>query len=291
MGSFRDIVRSRRGPKGRGDEFKLGFTIDARESNVSSFELWIAFSQEGSQPHVSAFRWDFGGTDFLEIGAGPTGRTVWRIPDHEASMDLPFQFFRIGEGMFVHGVQEPGLDVIVDYLKGLFPDRTGNAWFLSETLCPPPPNLVPSAPLRSKPARTYNPVGEMPSSEGAHVPMLMMRLDRTDRPHWNELQGDPRRIRPRVRHVLGREGQATRQPDERPVPVAGQGANRTTRQPHGCRLRSEPDPADPGRRDAPRHGAAGPSCCSSPRSTSTHADRPHSLACSSIPQKSSATNS
>ena len=190
MGSFRDIVRSRRGPKGRGDEFKLGFTIDARESNVSSFELWIAFSEEGSQPHVSAFRWDFGGTDFLEIGAGPTGRTVWRIPDHEASMDLPFQFFRIGEGMFVHGVHEPGLDVIVDYLKGLFPDRTGNAWFLSETLCPPPPNLVPSAPLRSKPARTYNPVREMPSSEGAHVPMLMMRLDRTDRPHWNELHGD-----------------------------------------------------------------------------------------------------
>ena len=187
MGSFRDIVRSRRGPKGRIDEFKLGFLLDAESPNVPPFRFWTAFAEQGSQPCVSSFRWDFGDADFLEVSAGAPGQTSWRIPGHEASMNEDFRHFRLGTAMFVHRGDEPGLDRIVGYLRELLPDSTEDPWFLSEALSPPTPVLVPGAPLRAKPARTYDPVSDSPSSEGSHVPMLMMRLHRTDRPDWEEL--------------------------------------------------------------------------------------------------------
>ena len=52
------------------------------------------------------------------------------------------------------------------------------------------PELIPIAPLRSKPKRTYDPVRETASPEGEHIPMLMMRLDRTDKNRWNKLHDD-----------------------------------------------------------------------------------------------------
>ena len=52
------------------------------------------------------------------------------------------------------------------------------------------PELIPVAPLRSKPKRTYDPVRETASPEGEHIPMLMMRLDRTDKDQWDSLHDD-----------------------------------------------------------------------------------------------------
>ena len=49
------------------------------------------------------------------------------------------------------------------------------------------PNIVSFAPLRSKPQRTYDPVQEVASPEGAHVPMLLMRLNRTSDDGWKPL--------------------------------------------------------------------------------------------------------
>ena len=51
-------------------------------------------------------------------------------------------------------------------------------------------DLTPVAPLRSKPKRTYDPVRETASPEGEHIPMLMMRLDRTSKEHWDSLHDD-----------------------------------------------------------------------------------------------------
>ena len=50
--------------------------------------------------------------------------------------------------------------------------------------------MIPVAPLRSKPKRTYDPIRDSASPDGEHVPMLMMRLDRTDKPHWTSLHDD-----------------------------------------------------------------------------------------------------
>lgn len=50
MGSFRDIVRARRGRDGRIEEFELGFTLDGQRED----RLAATFREEGSQPAVAS---------------------------------------------------------------------------------------------------------------------------------------------------------------------------------------------------------------------------------------------
>lgn len=44
------------------------------------------------------------------------------------------------------------------------------------------------APLRSKPQRTYNPLREEVSSGGNDIPMVLMNISKTERPHWEQLR-------------------------------------------------------------------------------------------------------
>ena len=81
MGSFRDIVRSRRGPKGVINEFKLGFVLKAGRRGPSYSSLTATFREEGSQPIVSSLRFEFGDGLFLELERSEKGTIFW-IPSH-----------------------------------------------------------------------------------------------------------------------------------------------------------------------------------------------------------------
>ena len=204
MGSFRDIVRSRRGPGGRIDKFKIGIRIDqAPNDAMSPYELSVTFQERGSEPVASSLRFQFNSEEFLELSPGKN-RTIVQIPDRTEEIDVPFfhamfipnilfdapDWIRIRPGW-------PDLKPIIDYLQGMFlrrgatkgsrrsADRRSVAIGLPDL-----PEMIPVAPLRSKPKRTYDPIRETASPEGEHVPMLMMRLDRTDTPHWKSLHDD-----------------------------------------------------------------------------------------------------
>lgn len=197
FGAFRDIVRSRRGRGGRIDQFQIGFVFPpiGRESDVPC-EFLATFSERDSQPVVSSFLWRFDAESYLEIGRSESDRIVVRVPNHEVKVKLPFRNAALMvEALFEDEYRtflNPNFEPIVDYLYTLIPGpgRTterplpaGRFWALS----PPLPDLIPVAPLRSKPKRTYDPVGETASPDGEHVPMLMMRLDHTAKSHWNAL--------------------------------------------------------------------------------------------------------
>ena len=203
MGSFRDIVRSRRGPSGRIHEFKIGLRVDpASEDGLSPYELSVAFREKGSEPVASSLRFQFDSDAFLELRSGEDG-TVVQIPGRieeingiplahvmfllEIMIDTP-DWTRSSPGL-------PNLKPIADYLHGRFPRRevTSRPPAIPRSVgvwLPHLPELIPVAPLRSKPKRTYDPIRETASPEGEHVPMLMMRLDRTDTPHWKSLHDD-----------------------------------------------------------------------------------------------------
>ena len=188
MGSFRDIV-SRRGPRGRVNEFKLGFRLEAQQSGLSCRGLTATFEESGSQPIVSSVRFAFSDSLYLELRRTESGGCAVEVPG------CPVQEIDLGfaEGsVLLHLIQEedslslrrfPGLEPIVNRLNG---QRTGE----DERLIPPLAELVPAAPLRSKPKRTYDPVAGVDSPEGEHVPMLMMWLDRTSKEHWGSLHDD-----------------------------------------------------------------------------------------------------
>ena len=77
---------------------------------------------------------------------------------------------------------------IAESLTGLLIGRRSPAgWRL---WLPDTPQVVSIAPLRSKPKRTYDPVREAAAADGEHVPMLMMRLDRTKNDDWSSLHDD-----------------------------------------------------------------------------------------------------
>jgi hypothetical protein len=44
------------------------------------------------------------------------------------------------------------------------------------------------APVRTKPARTYDPVDDVPTAEGAHIPMLLAKMQRADLERWEQMR-------------------------------------------------------------------------------------------------------
>ena len=203
MGSFRDIVRSQRGPSGRIDEFSIGLRVGQTPHDLMSpYELSVTFREKGSEPTASSLRFQFDSDEFLEMRSSDDGIIV-EIPDCTEMM-IGIQFddsvFIIYELLHTQDwTRRPpylkaNLEPIANYLHDLFSRRVSTRkrrrraarenvgtgpTYLSE--------LIPVAPLRSKPKRTYDPIRETASPEGEHVPMLMMRLDRTDTPHWKSL--------------------------------------------------------------------------------------------------------
>ena len=203
MGSFRDIVRSRRGPSGRIDEFRIGLRVERAPGGVPSYELSVTFRERGSEPVVSSLRFQFDSGAFLELRSGADG-TVVQVPDRTeevGSLSFSHVIFLLDRMAGTpdwpqHFPGPSNLKPVADYLDGLF-SRQGATRRRRSAIrrrvgigLPELPELIPVAPLRSKPKRTYDPIRETASPEGEHVPMLMMRLDRTDTPHWKSLHGD-----------------------------------------------------------------------------------------------------
>ena len=197
MGSFRDIVRSRRGRDGRIGEFKLGFTVTPPKGvAVPSYPLSVTFSEQGSQPVVSSVLLQFDADSFLELRRTNSDHTILRIPGTEVEIDLAFDNWAVLLDLMVDDAGKayfrelPDGRPIADYLLKIVPSQKRDRRRARRTWYDPLPELIPVAPLRSKPKRTYDPIRETESADGEHVPMLMMRLDRTDKDNWSSLHDD-----------------------------------------------------------------------------------------------------
>ena len=190
MGSFRDIVRSRRGPSGRINEFTLGFALERSGRHYK--ELTVTFQESGSQPIVWSLRLEFSDGSYLALWRTERGSAL-EVPGCPIQeIDYPFgqagfllQWLSGNHRQHLQG-RFPMLKPVVDALSHL-PKSAGRRHGF---LLPHLPDLIPVAPLRSKPKRTYDPVRETASPEGEHIPMLMMRLDRTSKEHWDSLHDD-----------------------------------------------------------------------------------------------------
>ena len=203
MGSFRNIASSNHKSNEPVDKFKIGLAVSSKEQiGVPPCRLTATFSEQGSQPVLSSFYFQFDEHSFLEMRRSDTDATIMAIPGSQEQVNLPFSdsIFLL-ECLITVGVKEKSLATsdlftnlrqINDYLDNLFDEydsptrdsehrnRFGD-WF------PNLGNLIPVAPLRSKPKRTYDPIRETRSPEGEHIPMLMMRLARTDQCNWESL--------------------------------------------------------------------------------------------------------
>ena len=204
MGAFRDIVRSKRTSADRIHEFKLGFGMFADSEALRSASLSLTFSEYGSQPDISSVRWAASADTFFEVSRSGDDSLLFKIPGRATrSKDVRKRAWHplaAVEGIeYTMTMIERGLDAgddkdmndVIEYIREVFKDRTRNQGYgRPDRILPSLPKLSAVAPLRSRPKRTYDPVGESASPEGEHVPMLMMRLERTDNKSWGVLHDD-----------------------------------------------------------------------------------------------------
>ena len=203
MGAFRDIVRSKRTSTGRIHEFKLGFGKFADSKALRSASLSLTFSESGSQPDISSIRWTASADTFFEVRRSGDdllfkipGRTAWSEDARKRAWHplavleaIEYTMMIIEQGL--DPGDDKGMHDVAEYIRGVFKDRTGNRGYgRPDRMLPSLPELSAVAPLRSRPKRTYDPIGESVSPEGEHVPMLMMRLERTDNKNWGALHDD-----------------------------------------------------------------------------------------------------
>ena len=208
MGSFRDIVSSKRESEAKIKQFKLGLEISQNGSQfLHPFHLVTTFSEQGSQPVISSFRYEFDDDLFLEFKRGGENNTIVVIPEMEVNIGISFNHTVFLLDMLDDAELSDRAEIsdrmaalnrnlfpLVNYLNRVLDTLTipssranrenkGNFFLLYPALNKP----IPVAPLRSKPKRTYDPIREIQSPEGEHIPMLMMRLDLTDKNGWTSL--------------------------------------------------------------------------------------------------------
>ena len=195
MGSFRDIVRSRRGPSGRIDEFKIGIRPDQSSGRGLPTEIAVTFVEQGSQPVPSSYLYRFGTSEFFELRRSDTEQSILCIPGTEVLIDIPFSVLRFNLDYLLR-VKElteriPASGPVLSYIRNLLKVegvKRGEPWKHHYDFQQPiRTSLVPVAPLRAKPKRTYDPVREIAGPEGEHIPMLMMRLDHKEKSRWQSL--------------------------------------------------------------------------------------------------------
>lgn len=192
MGSFRDIVRSRRGNQGAIREFKIGFGVPKQSNGAPPYVVTATFAERGSQPALTSWHYAFGSGGFLELRQAGDRQTVVAIDNYETEVDIPFGQtdlpFLLSHVSEVGSSRYPGLKPVVDFVQTVSKpkrrDRYSMSWFLFPNWLP----VVPVAPLRAKPRRTYDPIREASTPEGAHVPMFMMRLHHEEGQRWKALQ-------------------------------------------------------------------------------------------------------
>lgn len=202
MGSFLDILNSRSTRENDEEQFRIGLNILPIESEkFPAYSLFANFTAEGSQPIVSSLNFQFDEDKFVEFRRGDDGDTLVTFPGVELPTPCPYPF-----SIFLLDIISSGLfdkllstdenssipfpaSLIVDHVVGEVLKTDIGKWkdFFKNLRIERPilNDINPVAPLRSKPKRTYDPVRETPSPEGEHIPMLMMRLDKTDEHHWN----------------------------------------------------------------------------------------------------------
>ena len=204
MGAFRDIVRTKRRKSGELDTFVLGCGVNKGDKK---YDVVLTFVEKGSEPAISSLCLKFPSKSYLNIKFGMNEKYILEIPGHTIKsnrslghyLDLDFIDYLLNAPevenlMSALEASKKEVKILHEfiqkefYIKSVQENGRSRRTFFSLYLEPEQEKSI--APLRSKPRRTYDPITESPTSEGEHIPMLMMRLLRTKDKGWDTLRDD-----------------------------------------------------------------------------------------------------
>lgn len=188
MGTFKDIVRNSRKKE---KAFKLGIAYEHANETVE-WTVECVQKKGGIEPAVSSVTVKFvDGEIVFEIEDQYRKHPCLTVFDEKRNqyriVSGPDLSVRLGLGVFFHFLEAPaeGKIALEKYLEAREKSISTlvGPWTIWETLA-----VFSTAPIRSKPKRTYDPTREFSDPEGSDVPMLLMRPEATQKPHWNALK-------------------------------------------------------------------------------------------------------
>lgn len=197
MGTFKDIVRNSRKKE---KAFKLGVTYQFADELV---ELTVEFFQRkgGIEPAVNSVTVKLADGEIVfeagnSVGTGmpltdsDKERNQYRIVCEPDDLEFPIRLFkRFSKGLFRDSLI--GESDTKNALAKFWEEREDSFGLMSEYTSWDSwhhLSVLSTSPIRSRPKRTYDPTREFSDPEGSDVPMLLMRTEATQKPHWEALK-------------------------------------------------------------------------------------------------------
>ena len=192
MGIFKDIVRkSRKSEK----TFSLGFGIKTDKENI---DCTVKFSEKqgGLEPTVKtvSIRYTDGEIFFKNVSKDERAPkfSVTQANGNQFYVDVPsgrleiFSPFRLLSGLAGRGYgdQHDEYSGLAAYVEEKY---KRSKWILGWTDMDIL-TAFSTAPVRSRPKRTYDPTREFDDPEGSDVPMRLMRIEATKKSAWESLK-------------------------------------------------------------------------------------------------------
>ena len=192
MGIFRDIVRSSRKAE---KVFKLGFTFKGTDEDV---ECTVEFVEKpgGVEPAVKSITVKFADgvaiftpkdIEGIELALFDEEQNQCRIDVAPRILDRNPPFFLLDPStqMSLALEDKPEDENVFERYLTIKHENTGIAWWwIREGM-----TVFSTAPVRSRPRRTYDPTRVFDDPGGNYVPMLLMEIKATQKKRWETLKG------------------------------------------------------------------------------------------------------
>ncbi|MDD9852167.1 MAG: AAA family ATPase [Gammaproteobacteria bacterium] len=194
LGSYDEIAHFRGGESGRADRFEACF--DFGQGDVA-LRYEVAFEKSGTVP-VPVKR-KFSRKDVWAELQTSQGEIVFRVGEPEEKLEIPDSVKDIGGALFTSAFLIFETVMLVEIFshekdsKNLKGDslRLLQKLFLAiRTYRDKSQRPYASAPVRTKPRRTYDPASLTPDSEGEYIPMYLADLYFRDKKEWGKLKGE-----------------------------------------------------------------------------------------------------
>ena len=202
LGSFDEIAHFRGGRGGRAHEFTAGFEVaasrrrKAEEPNGSFHRFEFTFGRKGTAPAPT--RWLFGLEKFeitIHVAADGPWEVRYQTPRGEWSWQAPAGLgARLANRFFLPSVlhslllESDDLTPVGDTPKFTAGDWDGLRQILEHFDLFPGEEPFASAPVRSKPRRTYDPSRPARDPEGETIPMYLSTAFFEHKRSWNTLK-------------------------------------------------------------------------------------------------------
>ena len=193
LGSFDEIAHHRGRRGGRADSFEAGFDIVRKSYGGTAARFKVTFEKRGTAPVLARLRLSSGKNDVWiewrvrkdqswEVYLGTSGG-IWKEKRNHRWRNGSLPPF-----LFSH--REPSDFTVVESKRRPNPSDLHRARSLfASYLRLSSGDLYASAPVRSKPHRTYDPSRPARDPEGDYVPMYLASVHSENKKKWNALKG------------------------------------------------------------------------------------------------------